>query len=122
MLSEVLEVLRVQGRERQAMYQAAGSNPGVVGWSGSAAAPGISGYPAPLSRDHRIGVQLDNTTEPVLQLLASAAAPAPHRGPLPQLAHGDKGHAPRYGRQLAANGPPSCRLMMREATSVSRTT
>jgi len=31
MLSEVLEVLQVQGRERQAMHQAAGSNPGVVG-------------------------------------------------------------------------------------------
>jgi len=105
MLGEVLEVLPVQGRKRQAMDQAARSDPGVVGWPGSAAAPGISGYPAPLPRDHQVGVQLDDTAEPVLQPLASAAAPAPHRGPLPQLTHGDERHASSYGRQPRGEGP-----------------
>lgn len=31
MLGEVLKVLHVQGRQRQAMYEAAGGDPGVVG-------------------------------------------------------------------------------------------
>jgi hypothetical protein len=36
MLGEVLEVLGVEGRERQAIGQSARGDPGVVGWSGSA--------------------------------------------------------------------------------------
>lgn len=82
-LGEVLKVLHVQGRQRQAMYEAAGGDPGVIGWLGTAAALGIGRYPAPLPRDHRIGIEPDDAVKPVLQLLSATAPPASHGGPLP---------------------------------------
>jgi hypothetical protein len=89
MLLEVFEVLHVQGRQRQAVSEAACCNPHVIGGAGSAALGRGGGKFAPdggdaaLRRDHGL------VGKPFVEHGEVARSPVTQPGPLGQLAHGD---------------------------------
>lgn len=89
-LGEVFEVFDVERRQRQAVGESTGRDPGVIGRSGPTAADGVRGDLAPRSRDV-VGIRKDDhSVEPVAQGVTVAPAPLSKFGPLGQLAERDE--------------------------------
>jgi hypothetical protein len=120
-LVEVLVVLEFQGGERDAMGEAAGSNPHVVDRPRSPAPDGCRGQPPPGGGCRLVAGQYRNAGS---QLVSSSRRRWPQLRIFANLASSPKVTKVIGGSRpirRVASGPASVPLCNREATSVSKT-